>query len=177
MHIPRPKLPKRKPRTNGVVTAEAEQQKVEALKARMEDRRGAVDNNTAKYVQAAIEYGVAQTRSEYRPLANRNWRIIQKFGVRLMRTIAALTVVLLILGAVSYKTTQDIQNGRRNGVLEKCHAGEHFHQKLKQVVSQIPAGPKRVEAEANIKGTEALVATIVPIGHCEDALRRAGLSP
>lgn len=154
----------------------AEAAKVARLKDHMIEKRGAVDHTTASYVQAALDYGVELTRSEYRPLANRNWRIIQKFGVQLVRMLAVGAIALAILGAISYKTINDIQAGRRHGVIERCHAGEHFRDKLRAEVAAAPAS-RRVEAEASLKPTEELGATLAPITHadCQRALKAAGL--
>lgn len=171
------KMPKRQRSTDAFGNAtKAEQQRVERLKDKLLEKRGGIDHNTAAYVQAALDYGVELTRSEYRPLANRNWRIIQRFGVRLMRTLALFFVVLLGLGVLSYHNITEIQSGRKNSVLEKCHAGEAFDHKLKARVKRLPEPAKR-EAEAQEAFTEELVATVVPISHdhCAKALRAAGL--
>lgn len=150
--------------------------KMQRLKDNMTDKRAAVDSHTAAYVQAALEYGVELTRSEYRPLANRNWKTIQRFGVRLMRGLLALAAILVFLGWQTLKTTDDIQHDRKNSVLQKCEAGEHFDQRLRAHLRTLPE-PERAQATATLKFTEELVGTIVPISHdhCATALRQAGL--
>lgn len=152
--------------------------KLERLKNDMLAKRGVVDNRTARYVESALVYGIEQTRSEYRPLASRNWRAIQKFGVRLIRGLLALAVILLFLGWRTLATTSDIQHDRRNSVIQKCEAGEHFDRKLREQIARLPE-PEKARSRANIALVEALVATLVPIehDHCRKALQLAGLEP
>lgn len=151
-------------------------EKLQRLKDVMIAKGGAVDHNVAAYVQAALEYGVELTRSEYRPLANRNWKAIQGFGVRVMRVLAVLAIVLLFLGWKTLTATTDIQHDRRASVLQKCHSGEAFDRKLKAKIAKLPE-PQKAMAMANEKFTEELIATVVPISHdhCKTALAQAGL--
>lgn len=152
--------------------------KLQRLHDTMQDKASVVDHNTATFVQAALEYGVELTRSEYRPLANRNWKTIQKFGVKVMRMLAVLTVVLLFLGWQTLNTTNDIQHDRRNSVLQKCEAGEHFDTKLRAGIAKLPE-PQKAQQLASLSSTEELVSTVVPIehDHCRKALELAGLTP
>lgn len=152
----------------------AEEEELERLRVKMEAKRTTVPDPVSEYVQATLEFGVAQTRYEYRGFAQRNYAEIQKLGKRLMRMFAVLIVVLLGLGYLSYHTTLEIQSGREDSVLEKCHSGERFDRKLRAEIKGLPE-PKKAEAEAQLKFTEELVSTVVPIGDCDSALRKAGL--
>lgn len=98
-------LPKRLEKNDGErteATRVAEQQKVAALRDRMRSKLAAVDHNTAAAIQAAIEYDSENLRSEFRPLANRNWKLIRKYGTRFGRAIAVLILVLIGLAATNY---------------------------------------------------------------------------
>lgn len=154
----------------------AEAAKVARLKDHMIEKRGPIDHHTAAYVQAALDYSVELTRSEYRPLANRNWKIIQQFGVRLVRLLVFLIIALSTLGALSYNTITEIQDGRRTAVEDKCHSGKNFDHRLRVQIAHLPE-PRRKEQLANIRLTEALVSTVVPITRreCKHALKAAGL--
>lgn len=158
----------------------AKPDKLRRMKEAMDQHMAMVDPNTAAAIHAAFDYGVNLTRAEYRPLANRNWRTIQKFGVRATRLLVALIVVLGLLGWRALETTNEIQGGRRSATIDKCHEGQHALLKLKAEISHIADPVKRAEEEAQEHPTQELLETITgPIdlhdSDCTVALRRAGL--
>lgn len=155
-------------------TREAEQVELERLRVQMEESRRAVDPSVSHYVQSTLEFGVAQTRFEYRGFAQRNWRTVQKLGKRLVRMFVVLVIVLIGLGLLSYSTTLEIQHSRRDRISNSCKRGNNFVAKLKEDIAKQP-GVERAKSEEALPETIALVQTLVPIGDCTKAVEEAGL--
>lgn len=158
--------------------------KLERLKDDMLAKQSAVMPEQALFVRAALDYGVELTRSEYRTLANRNWKIIQKFGVRVMRVLVGFVAVMLMLGVLQLKATttandavNGVQSDRHDSITAKCRSGKAFDNKLRGQIAKLPE-PKKSETEQQLGFTEELVSTVVPISQadCERDLHEAGFN-
>jgi hypothetical protein len=156
--------------------------KLERLKDEMTAKQGAIDFHTAQYVQAALAYGVELTRSEYRTLANRNWKIIQKFGVTTVRIMVLFVIAGITLGILQLKATTtannavaDVQKDRHHSIIEKCKSGKAFDAKLKLHIATLPE-PEKKETVEQVGFTEELVSTVVPVTpkECAIALKLSG---
>lgn len=139
-----------------------------ALRARMEEAAANVDPAVVDYVQGTLAYGVAQTRTEYRWFANRNWGLIRRFGAQLRRVFAVLVVMLLLLGVANWLgfeeltgAQHDIQGSRRERLLDQCQKGNAFIVKLREEIDSIPDPVKRAEEKAQETATIQLVRTLV----------------
>lgn len=151
--------------TDAANERDVEASEVERLRAEMEAQRAAVDPTIASYVSATLSYGVAQVRSEYRRLANRNWRQIVLLGRRLTGLLAVLVVALAVIGVLTLLGVQGIKAARHERIRENCIHGQRFMLKLEAEDRRIPPGAKRKEAEASIAVIRELITALNgPIG-------------
>lgn len=154
--------------------------KLRRMKEAYESKSHAVDHNTAAAIQAAFDYSTNLTRSEYRPLAHRNFRAIQRFGVRAVRLLVVLIIVLLFLGWKTLNATTEIQDGRRKAVIDRCHSGQRFLVKLKANIDRLPeperAVMRREQERPTVELAETIIGRIDPGDiDCSGALAKAGL--
>lgn len=146
--------------------------KVNELRDAMERARQGVDPAISTYVQAALEFGVEQTRSEYRGLAKRNWREIARLGRRLLGMFALILVAVTGTGVTVLVNVHTIQRSREERVRENCEHGRAFMKKLRAEIASAPE-PAHAQGLAQLKPTEELIVTLTgPILHCDRAVLR-----
>lgn len=118
--------------------------KAEEAKRLMEETRGHVPADIATYVQATLEYGVAQVREEYTRMAKHNRGLIERFSRRTVILLSVLTVVLLLLagesvnlqlknGDQSHNTAQIVREqkkARANSIIVSCEEANWRHDTL-----------------------------------------------
>lgn len=145
------------------------------LRAAMDAQTARVDPATASLVRAALEYGVEVTRSEYRALAERNWHEIRRWSKRTFALMVLLVLSLALLGYQSVKTTDEIQQSRRDRITTQCENGNAFVRQLEADIAREPPA-ERAKSEATLPEVVGLVRALVPfVSDCTKAVGEAGL--